>query len=201
MKRKATLSKFKLQKLNSSFTKYIVGCGMNRNRHSIHVAVAQAIRKTKPRQLTLLEDEACGGNQRIPLFKASSKSRKNEFCNVDLLILKNNKVKVIVEIEESNVKPTQIGGKFMTSALSNSYIHEPSNEPVEMDDSVIFVQVVDTANLNKGKTSKLEQWKALEDSISAVLPLKNSSIKSYRLIPFENAELFEFQVKQILESL
>jgi len=74
------------------------------------------------KEIVLLRDKACGGNQHIPLFCTSEKSRETEYCNVDMMILKNDKIKVIVEIEESNVKPTQICGKLLTSALSRFFI-------------------------------------------------------------------------------
>jgi hypothetical protein len=130
----------------------------------------------------LIRDEACGGNQRIPLFCAAKRSPETEYCSVDLLVLKENKLKIIVEIEESNVKPTQVCGKFLTSALARYYIHDNKrNEPVEMNDSVAFIQIVDTSRPVKDKTAKFRQWKALEESISRIIPLKNSRITPYRL--------------------
>jgi hypothetical protein len=125
---------------------------------------------------------ACGGNQRIPLFYDREKSRETEYCNVDLLVLKENKIKAIIEIEESNVKPTQTCGKFLTSALARYYIHEnKENEPVEMNNYVAFIQIVDTSKLKKN-SAKPKQWKALERSIQGILPLRNSRITSYMLI-------------------
>ncbi len=73
-----------------------------------------------------------------------------------MLILRNDKVKGIIEIEESNVKPTQICGKFLTSTLSKYYIHESDgNRVVEMVDSVNFIQVVDTSKLRRVKNSQI----------------------------------------------
>jgi hypothetical protein len=80
-----------------------------------------------------------------------------------MLVLKEGKIKMIVEIEESNVKPTQVCGKFLTSALSKYYIHETqNNQPIEMDEKVTFIQILDTSRLVRGKTKKLKQWKQLE---------------------------------------
>ena len=99
------------------------------------------------RDVEVIKDDACGGTQHIPLFCNDIKSNATKYCNVDLLILKNKKVKVIVEIEEANIKPTQICGKFLTSALSAFYIHESeNNEPIGMDDSVLFVQFLTKTN-------------------------------------------------------
>jgi hypothetical protein len=46
------------------------------------------------------------------------------------------------------VKPTQICGKLLTSALSRFYIHESHGErPVEMAENVLFIQIVDMSRL------------------------------------------------------
>lgn len=165
---------------------------MNKQAHSMHKTIGDIFEHALPPGYSLIRDKACGGKQRIPLFCIAKKSRETEYCNVDLLALKENKVKTIVEIEESNVKPTQICGKFLTSALANFYIHDSKrNEPIEMGDSVTFIQIVDTSKLVKGKTSKLKQWKALEESINSILPLKNSGITKYRL--FSTDELDELK--------
>jgi hypothetical protein len=47
-----------------------------------------------------------------------------EFRSVDLLILCNRKIRVIVEIEEADLTPTQIAGKFLTSALASHFNHD-----------------------------------------------------------------------------
>ena len=57
----------------------------------------------------------------MPLFFQGPKSRETTFCNADMILLKNGRVKVIFEIEETNIKPTQVFGKFLTSALSKFY--------------------------------------------------------------------------------
>jgi hypothetical protein len=105
---------------------------------------------------------------------------------------------MIVEIEESNVKPTQICGKFLTSALSKYYIHDTKrNEPIEMDDSVSFVQIVDTSKLVKDKTSKFKQWKALEESINRTIPIKNSRIVSYKLLSTDELDRLPLLIEEM----
>jgi hypothetical protein len=159
---------------------------MNEEVNVLHLAIGRIFQDffENKKDFELLRDEACGGNQRIPLFCVSKKSRQSEYCNVDMMVLKNNKVKIIIEIEESDVKPTQVCGKFLTSALARYYIHESKcNEPIEMDDSVTFIQIVDASKLVKDKTRKFEQWDALKESIRELLPLKNGSkIKRYDLV-------------------
>jgi len=70
--------------------------------------------------------------------------------------LKDGKVKVIIETEESDIKPVQICGKLLVSALSKYFIHERYGV-VEMDDSVLFLQMLDSSKLKPGRTSNLEQ--------------------------------------------
>jgi hypothetical protein len=170
---------------------------MSRKIHPLHRTIADKIESILPPH-SLIRDEACGGSQRIPLFNTAQKSRKTEYCNVDLLVLKGNRIKMIVEIEESNVKPTQICGKFLTSALANYYVHtSEKNEPIGMDDSVAFIQIVDTSKLVKEKTSKPMQWKVLEESISSIIPLKNSRITSYRILTADKLDELASLIKEI----
>lgn len=168
---------------------------MIRKIHPLHKKIADMIENVLPSH-SLIKDEACGGNQRIPLFYDTKKSRETEYCNVDLLVLKENKIKAIIEIEESNVKPTQVCGKFLTSALARYYIHDNGmNMPIGMNDSVAFFQIVDTSKL-KGKSAKPEQWKALERSIQSVLPLKNSRITLYRLLSADRLDELTSRIKE-----
>lgn len=130
----------------------------------------------------LIRDRACGGNQHIPLFFSEDKSRGTEYCDVDLLVLKNGKIRIIVEIEETNIRPTQICGKLLTAALARYYIHETMNyKLVGMHDSVTFIQILNSSKLKAQKTSKFTQGKNLEHSINNILPVKESKITDYRL--------------------
>jgi hypothetical protein len=166
----------------------------------IHKRVGKIFQRaisTNP-NLTLLQDQACGGKQHIPLFFSPKKNRVNEFCNVDLLVLKDGKIKIIVEIEESNVKPTQVCGKFLTSALAKYFIHKSKEDkPIEMDERVTFIQILDTSKLVKGKTKKVDQWKLLEKSIISIMPLKNSRITTYRILTTDELSELEPLIEEI----
>jgi len=158
--------------------------------HELHVSIGDLIeeRLREREDFKLVRDKDCGGDQRIPLFCSGVKSRRTEYCYVDLLVIQDGMIRVIVEIEESDVKPTQICGKFLTSALARYYIHETEENPIEMHDSVTFIQVVNTSKL-KARSMKPYQWKNLEASIKNILPLKESNIREYRL--FTDLELKE----------
>lgn len=112
------------------------------------------------------------------------------------------RLRVIVEIEESNVKPTQICGKFLTSALSHGLMHrELGDEVIPFDDNTLFVQILDTRRLRKG-TSKLKQWRNLEDSIRQMVPIRGSKISRYSLIPGEVADFEDGAARRaLLEEL
>lgn len=102
--------------------------------HPLHEIIGKEIEQNLPSGCVLIKDKACGGDQRIPLFYMQRKSRDTEYCNVDLIVLKENRIRIIIEIEESNVKPTQICGKFLTSALAQYLIHESmNNDHVKME--------------------------------------------------------------------
>ena len=153
--------------------------------NNLHEKVAERFKEVFDgrKDWTLLVDKACGGHQRIPLFMSDKKSRESEYCNVDLALLNKDVVRTIVEIEESNVKPTQVCGKFLTSALCRYYIHETDNglQKNEMAHSVTFIQIVQAGNIVKGRSRKPEQWEKLETSIQNILPLKGSNIREYKL--------------------
>lgn len=173
------------------------------NSHPLHIAIGKIFETALPEGFKLIKDEASGGSQRIPLFASTEKSRETWYCDVDLLVLKDEKIRIIVEIEESNLGPTQVCGKFLTSVLAQYYIHESeNNKRIEMDDSVTFIQIMDTNKLNVEGTKKFEQWKNVETSIKSMLPIGVSKIKEYGLFygsvsDFEDQEYSEKLIKYI----
>ena len=151
--------------------------------HPLHKIIGDIVEDNKFPNCTIIKDRACGEKtQRIPMFCCIPKSNHTKYCDVDLLIIKDNKIRVIVEIEEAKINPTQICGKFLTSALSSYFIHKDfKNVPIGMDDSVCFIQILDTSKLKVDETSKFKQWKNLETSIMNILPIKDSKIIKYNL--------------------
>lgn len=155
--------------------------------HPLHQLIGGMILDAGLSGYKVLRDPACGGDQHLPLFCSEIKSRGNEYCNVDLLILESDdpgheRVKVIVEIEEANVKPLQVFGKFFSCAVSQYFIHERKhNAAIPMADSVLFAQILDTSKLTKDKTAKEDQWRNIQRSIQGVIPIKGSRFDHYRL--------------------
>jgi len=126
--------------------------------------------------ITILKDAACGGEHTLPLFCSEERSYTTRYACVDLMILKEQKVKVIIEIEESNVKPVHIFGKFLASAMSEYYIY--GKEKYGMDESVLFLQILDFSK-QKMKSRKIAQWTNIEESIRSILPFEGTSIREY----------------------
>jgi len=148
-------------------------------KHLLHKIIGECVNNKEFSNCKIIKDPACGGQHNVPLFCSKNKSNETEYCNVDLLIIKDNKIRVIIEIEETDVKPIQICGKFLTSALSSYYIHESENNiPIGMGDSVLFIQILNTSQL-KEESSKIKQWGNLEKSIKSILPV--GKIGKYRL--------------------
>jgi hypothetical protein len=149
--------------------------------HDLHKMIADRLETALSGICTVLRDEACGGTQHIPLFVGSDKSRATKYCNVDLLIRQGARVCGIIEIEESDIKPTQICGKFLTSALAAFYEHKNGGRLPLCGTSSFFVQVVDSSGLKRARTAKLEQFENLQQSIGLLLPLGASPMTQYRL--------------------
>ena len=80
---------------------------MSAKTHPLHATIGKIFKNALPEGYKLIKDEASGGSQRIPLFASTEKSRETWYRDVDLLVLKDEKIRIIVEIEESSLGPTQ----------------------------------------------------------------------------------------------
>ena len=156
-------------------------------KHPLHIKIAQYIESHLSdlfnENVMLIKDQACGGRQQIPLFLNEHKSRQTELCKVDLAIKQNNKIEIIIEID-TKIIPTQICGKFLTSALSSFYIHRTERKPIPLSENVLFIQILDSefGNLvEKDKTAKIYQCRNIEKSIQEVAGTMNLKIKGYNL--------------------
>ncbi|MBI5500485.1 MAG: hypothetical protein HY907_09590 [Deltaproteobacteria bacterium] len=160
--------------------------------HHLHRVVGDALLEIAEESagMEVLLDPACGapntGCHNLPLFLSSKKSNATEVCNVDAVVFVDGAVKVVVEIEEADVGPTQICGKLLTTALAEGLIHETcGKELVPLADDAVFVQVLDTAGLNRTRSAKVGdsgQWRNLEAAITDILPLKGKKVTTYKLL-------------------
>ena len=121
----------------------------------------------KDLKIDVILDPACAGTkhrkQRIPLFMKKPKSNKTELCNVDAMIIKNKEIKIVIEIEESDNKPTQICGKYFTANLAKFYNYKSSQININ-NASVTFIQIIDSKNISKN-SSKPDKFLNIEAAI------------------------------------
>jgi hypothetical protein len=137
----------------------------------LHKEIGCLLKKfEKSLKINSILSKECGGNQDIPLFIKQPKSNKTEICNVDAMVIKNGKIKILIEIEESNKKPTQICGKYLTSNLATLYAHESlTAKELKIDkSSITFIQVIDTKDFPK-KSSKFDQFDNIETAINNLI--------------------------------
>jgi hypothetical protein len=150
--------------------------------HPLHFAVAEALQRRLAGRGELIRDTACGGSQHLPLFVGPTKGFDTRLCDVDLIIISENQVRVIVEIEESGFLPTKICGKFLQSAIATHLIH--NSRPVRTlpyGKQVLFVQVLDGSKIRMQGTRKVLQSQLIERKINSMLPCMGSGITNYRL--------------------
>ncbi|MDD8021231.1 MAG: hypothetical protein PHU81_08670 [Acidobacteriota bacterium] len=157
--------------------------------HVLHEKLGKTIRDSfsgEPGYKVML-DKACGGQRILPLFISDKKGNETEICDVDILIAKGIKVKAIIEIEESDVTPNKICGKFLTSALA-FYYSDGKGPLQDLNSPIAFIQVVDKSKLKVYKTKKLKQWENLEKAMCRLLPVGNSQINVYKIFGFNGPE-------------
>ncbi len=116
------------------------------------------------------------------------------------LDLQKGKIRGIIEIEEADIKPTQVCGKFLTAALSNYYIHKKDGGKVEMANSVFFIQILDSSKL-KDRSAKPEQFRNLGESIQGIIPLKDSRSNHYKRFTGKQDDQFDDLITFITTEL
>lgn len=154
--------------------------------HPFHRAVgALVIPENFPKSsggLKILKDRACDEEgRRISLYNRDEKPRAR-YDDVDILITIDRKAKAIIEIEESNVKPIQIFGKFFASVFSNFYLDKEGRKKQysPIADHVLFIQALDSSKL-KAASKKTAQWNQINESIQSVLETFFKGKWQYRL--------------------
>jgi hypothetical protein len=150
---------------------------MGKNNHPFHELIGKLIESNFSKNNIISND--CGRKGKVSLYCKKGKRRATNYCDVDLLILKGNKIKIIVEIEESDIRPIHIFGKFLACALSSHY------RSYEMDSSVTFIQILKLKE-NGSKSNKSKQFDNIKESVQGIP--KFSKIKSYEIFYGDKSE-------------
>jgi len=175
---------------------------MAKKEHPLHKIVGDLLKEYAKGKFETKLDEACGGKQRISLFKGK-KSQESNFCDVDAILLKGKEIAVVIEIEESKDDPTTIFGKYLTTAMSDCHIIGKDEIKIAKK-SVKFIQIIDTKNQNEQKTKMIKKYRLIEEKINDNL---YGSVKSYKIICVNgkrikenNEDLKKFQ-KELTDAL
>lgn len=155
----------------------------SKEKHPLHNAVVTLLKKiienNQGAEARLLHDPATKGKQNIPLFAGEVKSNRAKLCCVDALVIVRGKVRLIVEVDESNIIPTQVVGKFFTSALANFYEHRNEVTRIRFASKTHFLQVISSKKLG-AKSQKPGQLRLIEELINDRLA-DTDQITKYKL--------------------
>jgi len=137
---------------------------MGQINHPLHEKLGELLERDfkKSDGFDVYLDPACGGGIYLPIFLGADKSRANRMCCVDALVVAKGEVRLIVEIEESNTKPTQIAGKLFTSALGEHFSH-PANGRIPLSRKhLFFLHILDSSKLEVN-SDKVRQGGLIEE--------------------------------------
>jgi hypothetical protein len=128
--------------------------------HPLHQIIGDALTVKFGDQLdtVVLLDRACGGIEHVQLFCSEPLTCASRLCKVDAAIAHCGEVKVVIEIEESNITPVQLGGKVFAPSLCRLCKGRSGVFPVGAD--LLFVQIIDVERL-PGNSTKLDQCRML----------------------------------------
>jgi hypothetical protein len=173
-------------------------------RHVLHETVAEvvedALNSLRDGKWELKRSPECKGDHALPLFRGGIGGHLVEYCDVDLIVKHGGEARLIVEIEESEVKPNQILGKVITSTLSERYLYR--GDKAGKDDTPLsprtgFIQIISSdkqlnnSGGNRRRSAKASQWQDLDKVIrDNVVALPDGKIRMYRLI-FGDSRSFE----------
>jgi len=138
-------------------------------RSPLHRQIGRVVSLLDAPGVTIVLSSLCGGGQCIPLFCNDVVGNDTKFCEIDIGIVVNDRLKVIIEIEETDKTPVRLCGKAVASALASDYIYEGKRFPKA--DTVWFVQIVNTMTeeANTIEPSKIPQLRFLMPAIQHLL--------------------------------
>jgi hypothetical protein len=146
--------------------------------YEIHKAVGNILLELRD-SITGLEvmlDTTCGGSHTVPLYGLDSGDGSDHLVEVDAAIILGNEIKVVVEIDKSDLRPVALCGKVLGTAISTHY--RLGNTVIGLSESMLFIQVLEKSAANLD-TPKARQCKYLEREIGRFLSAANNRVKKY----------------------
>lgn len=167
--------------------------------HPLHRKIGNYLKHFE-NDYTVILDPACGGKSNIPFFINKNKGNDTEICNVDALLIQDEKVKVVVEIEEASILPTQICGKLLTTSLAKYCFHSSlKNSPILIED-ILFLQVLDDSKLPEKSKKKIQVEKIREKILANRFLATKTPISTYKILWRSVIENDGHQLIDIIEN-
>ncbi len=165
--------------------------------HDLHAVVGDILRSLAIDGSEILLDKACGGTESIRLYGELDDSRQRDpcLCWVDAAILFNGSLQVIVEIEQSDIRPLYFCGKLLATALSRYY--KGKRGRFALSDSLLFIQIFERKDDNEN-WSKYNQCRYLMQEFNRCLLHPRTRIKEY---VFHYGTVEDFGVAEHREAL
>ena len=123
----------------------------------------------------------CGGEHRLPLCVESKGQNPIKYCYADYIVTHDNKVKFVVEIEESDFKPIYILGKAIVTGYSEIHYAKTLKKNDELSKELILLQIIIDKTSEKGE--KGLQWDSVKSRLKEATRKKQlGNLSRYELI-------------------
>jgi hypothetical protein len=144
--------------------------------HPLHTAIGDILRSIERPDVEVWLDAACGGKGRqIRLYGLEPVAASSCLAWVDAAIVVHGEIKIVLEIEESNVRPLYLCGKVFATALCSYSSRGGHRTP--MSESMLFVQVIKASK--NASSAKLKQCEYLEATINEIFKKLENRVDSY----------------------
>ena len=160
--------------------------------HPLHKWVRDEVAKLAiGEEFEVREDPACsmiatthGTKKTLPLYIDHGPPENRvpvNLCWLDILIIgrKTQLVEVLIEIEESGVGPSEVCGKYLTSALA-TYYHDGKNS-FHVARDALFIQVVKVKSGDGDDPPMKTKWGFIESVLNVERIPSTTRIGEYRL--------------------
>jgi hypothetical protein len=118
----------------------------------------------RPGIRVLLDGGACGGNGgQIRFYGEKPPGHHTYLAAVDAALVQNGEIRVVVEIEHSDIRPLYLCGKVLATAISQ--YGKYGDELLPISEKLLFLQVF-AKRVEDEEWSKLSQCRYLENQIS-----------------------------------
>jgi len=76
----------------------------------LHVAIGNILRSAELPNAEVILDKACGGDEHIRFYGKEPPGNKTSIVQVDAAIILNGEIKIVIEIEQSDLRPLYLCG-------------------------------------------------------------------------------------------